>query len=128
MFWVRRVRKELLAYQALRLRQSEVKRMLAELGHNVRLRTSEMTGMPRLKGGKPQSSVELEVVWREQKLQKMQQELKDISARLNPIKHSLKALSPLEQQVIKYTYLNYSLGEKELADRARSYQSQATRN
>lgn len=117
MFLVRRVRKELLAYQALRLRQYEVKRKLDDLERHVRVRTSYSDDMPKLKGGISKSSVEQEVLWREEKRSDLQQELREIEDKLKPMKRSLRALLPLERQVIKYTHLNYSLDEQQLAEK-----------
>lgn len=75
MYWMRRVRRELMAYSLLRFRRIELLEQLSSMDKGIYPRMSKLVDMPRMKGGKPQSNVEFMAVKREEDRQVIEWEL-----------------------------------------------------
>lgn len=104
MNWLREVRLELLAYNALRANHDEILRRLGERDEDIRPSNSRLDGMPRAQGGLPRSSVEDAVLRREEELVELRHELQRLNRRIDPIQRALSTLSWLEHRVIHLTY------------------------
>jgi len=115
MYWVKRVRRELMTYNSLKLRRAELLERLRSLDEGITPRTSKLDDMPRAKGGLSNSTVEFMAVKREEDRQVIEWELKVSQRLLDPIERGLKALSVLEREVINRVYFNFDVSEHEIA-------------
>ncbi|MGI2295121.1 hypothetical protein [Paenibacillus sp. GXUN7292] len=116
MYWVKRVRRELMAYSSLQLRRTELLERLRTMDEGITPRISKLDDMPRAKSGRPNSTVEFMAVKREEDRQVIEWELKVTERLLDPIERGLKVLSDLEREVINLVYFNFDVPEHEIAN------------
>ncbi|MFD2118166.1 hypothetical protein ACFSTH_11670 [Paenibacillus yanchengensis] len=115
MYWVRRVRRELMAYNSLRLRKSELLEQLKYMDNLIDPRTSKLDGMPYSNRSRKDSPVELMAINREEERQNIEWELRVTKRLIYPIECGLKALTALEREVIDRVYYNFEIPVNEIA-------------
>ncbi len=114
---MRRARKELLAYNVLKLNRVEIAAQIQLMDADIRPKTTFIDGMPRAKGGLPKSTVENQASYREQQLKSLEAKLRSANQRIDFIEWVLQKLSPVEQRVVTLSFFAVDLdGDEEIAE------------
>ncbi|MNW41411.1 hypothetical protein D3C74_185480 [compost metagenome] len=109
MDWKRKIRCELLAYNALKVDRRELMKRLAEMDKDIRPSSSRIDGMPRIKGGLPKSIVESAAIRREEDTEKLRASFEKINDRIISLESALDSLNEQERKVIKYSFYDLNI-------------------
>ncbi len=115
MNWVRWVRRELFAYNALQADRRELQKRIEDIDKDISPKASRLDGMPRPRGGLPKSSVEVTAIQREKSIEDLERQLEMINRRLAPIERALSRLDEQEREVIQLSFHSLDGQDDELA-------------
>jgi hypothetical protein len=109
MDWMRWTKNQLRLYAARDLYRQDIHNELLEMEDDVKIRTSNLSGMPRAKGGWT-SSVEEEVEHREEAREKLLTILQHLESKVEGISNALDSVSEVERSALEWAYMraNYN--------------------
>lgn len=113
--WMRRVKRELMAYTSLKVRREHLIERLATMDDNIHPRQSKVDDMPKARGGLPKSSVEFTAIKREEELREIRSELGWVEKQLEPMERGLNALNEIDREVIRLSYYSFDVPDDQIA-------------
>ncbi|OXM15449.1 hypothetical protein [Paenibacillus herberti] len=104
----RGLRRELVAYNALRSNRLRIQEYLSTRDQDINPKQQRLDGMPTARGGLPRSIIERMVIDRQEQLDRLEAITKRLELRFAPLEAALRRLSWTERESLRLFYWTLS--------------------